>query len=289
MNTQPNLIRTTVPIPIRPTIPIPIRPTAPIPSNDSDSEGEVSSDSDSGDLGFAPNIDLELNHEGDSDSDENDDSDEEELDTGTICTLVNMINARPVAPRGPTGQTPITPIMYNNQIPSGNRPESNHGLRLNVVAPRLPTNPIVQTVTPVTTLKLGTSPNISQLQGLIQVPQTMPPQPTIATLPPRSIPKTVDVEAILSKMPGISVTAVAPSQVPADINDYVRKEADETPEDFEARRRITLKLSSIPDYKLNNTTAVVAGSIMMRKAKLGLTYDPDVEAAISYLTALLQR
>ena len=131
-------------------------------------------------------------------------------------------------------------------------------------------------------------PLIPQLQGLAITPPTTVPAPILPAQPPA---KTIDVAAILEKMQGISVATVTPSpaQIPADINDLLQKEADETPEDFEARRRLTLQLASIPDYKLNNSTAVTAGLIMMKKAKLGLTYDPDVEAAVSYLTSLLQR
>lgn len=103
--------------------------------------------------------------------------------------------------------------------------------------------------------------------------------------------RTVNVAVILEKMPGISISGntPAPTRVSADINDILQKEADETLEDFEARRILTLKLVSIPDYKLNNSTAVIAGLIMMKKSKLGITYDNDVESAIGYLTALLAR
>jgi hypothetical protein len=92
-------------------------------------------------------------------------------------------------------------------------------------------------------------------------------------------------------MQGISVATLTPypAQIPADINELLQKETDETPEDFEARRRLTLQLASIQDYKLNNVSAVTAGLMMMKKAKLGLTYEQDVEAALSYLTSLLQR
>ena len=72
-----------------------------------------------------------------------------------------------------------------------------------------------------------------------------------------------------------------------DINDILHKETDETPEDFEARRRLTLRLTSIPNYKINNATAVTAGLMMMKKAKLGITYEPDIESALSYLTSLI--
>lgn len=176
-----------------------------------------------------------------------------------------------------------------------------------LVQPKLngPTIPQLGGIIPTTTVLPGiiqttpvtAAPLIPQLQGLTLNPQPKVPalkpvaQPTVPTLPAQPIAKTVDVAAILEKMQGISVSSItpAPAQVPADINDMLQKETDETPEDFEARRRLTLQLASIPDYKLNNATAVTSGLIMMKKAKLGVSYDPDVEAAISYLTSLLQR
>ncbi|CAH6420758.1 Hypothetical protein HVR_LOCUS1282 [uncultured virus] len=156
----------------------------------------------------------------------------------------------------------------------------------------------------ITGLNVPMAPNVVQVAKIPPVPATLtltptpqlPPLTTAATpkvtaLPGQGVSKTVDVATILAKMPGITVAGVtpAPAQVQADINDLFHKEEDETDDDFEARRRLTIKLASIPDYKLNNETAMVAGNIMMKKAKLGVSYDPDVEAAITYLAALLQR
>jgi len=128
-------------------------------------------------------------------------------------------------------------------------------------------------------------PQISGLKPITGLQIT----PSIAKLPEKK--PTVDIEAILVKMPNITISAgtAVPPQVAADINDMLQREADETLDDFEARRRLTIKLASIPDYKLSNTAAVTAGFIMMKKSKLGITYDPDIESAIAYLTALLQR
>ena len=135
-------------------------------------------------------------------------------------------------------------------------------------------------------------PNIPQLAAQQpNIPQLAAQQPTVPQLAPMKNAKDIDVAAILSKMPNINVTSITPppAQVPTDINDMIQKESDESDEDFEARRRLTLRLSSIPDYQLNNATAVTAGHIMMKKSKLGLTYDPDVESAVAVLVALLQR
>lgn len=156
------------------------------------------------------------------------------------------------------------------------------------VIPRaLPTGTIPLVAQPV--LKpIGAAPLAPRLGGLTLQPVVQPLAPVLAAQPTA---KTVDVEGILSKMSGINVSTITPlvGQIPADINDIIKKENDESPEDFEARRRLTLQLANIPDYKLNNVTAVTAGLMLMKKSKLGLGYDADVEAALSYLTALLQR
>lgn len=121
-------------------------------------------------------------------------------------------------------------------------------------------------------------PNIKPIQ------QTTPvPTPVIAAK------RTEEVEEILKKMSGISLSPVPVSDQPADINDLLQKETDETPEDFESRKKLTIMLASIPDYPINNATAMVAAQMMMKKAKLNLTYEPDIEDTLSYLTLLLQR
>jgi hypothetical protein len=226
----------------------------------------------------------------------------------------------PIVPNVPKPIVPTTQpkvpglqlnILPTTPIPKATIPQVNIPFPGNV-KPTVPTVPTVPGIPQLTGFKITTPtptptptptiPGIPQLTGLgqtTQAPQqkiglTLTPnpiQPTITNLPAQPPPKNIDIAAILAKMPGISVMTItpAPATIPADINDLIQKEADETPEDFEARRRLTLKLASIPDYKLNNTTAVIAGLIMMKKAKLGLTYDPDIEAAIAYLTALLQR
>ena len=125
---------------------------------------------------------------------------------------------------------------------------------------------------------------------LAPMPTAFTPQPITTVQLQAPNQKQLNINEILAKMPGISLTVppVIPGQAD-DINVLIVKEGDETPEDFEARRRLTLRLVAIPDYKLNNVTAVVAALIMMRKSKLGITYDIDVENAIAYLMNLLQR
>jgi len=166
-----------------------------------------------------------------------------------------------------TGLTLAPPVIIPTGVPQ---------LTVPIVAPPVPN--------PVTGLTLNPVPNIPLIAPLIT-------QPTVPPLAAQPAAKTVDVGAILAKMPGVTVATITPPapQVTADINDLLQKEADESDADFEARRRLTLLLVSIPDYHLNNATAVTAGHLMMKKSKLGVTYDPDVESAIAYLAALLQR
>jgi hypothetical protein len=73
------------------------------------------------------------------------------------------------------------------------------------------------------------------------------------------------------------------------IEDVICREGWETLQEFEARKILTLKLASIQDYKINNMSAVVIASMMMKKAKLGLEYDENIERSITYLMDLLKR
>jgi hypothetical protein len=186
---------------------------------------------------------------------------------GLRLTVMPKVTPAPVL--GPLVPAAPIPVLRPLTLPLAN-------------IPAIPTAniPIIQT----TGLKLAPTPQVPVLAGVV----APTPVPLLPAQPPA---KTLDVAAILAKLPGITVATVtpAPGQVQPDINDLLKKETDETPEDFEARRVLTLKLASIPDYKLNNATAVTAALIMMKKAKLGVTYDPDVEAAIAYLTELLKR
>lgn len=97
-----------------------------------------------------------------------------------------------------------------------------------------------------------------------------------------------NIEQLLAKMPGIYTTSPA-GVVTTDINDLLKQNGDESLEDFEARRRLTLQLAAIPDYPLNPVSATTIGQMMMKKARQGVTYDVDMENALTYITSLLQR
>ena len=185
---------------------------------------------------------------------------------GLRLNLMPTTGQAPMPTLRPPVPTPTAPTMRSPIIPMANIPN------IPMAGTRM-----TPTVNP---------PNVPALGGLVAPQKALAPQ-----LPAQPAATTLDVNAILTNMPGITVSTVTPppGHVPADINDLLKKETDETTEDFEARRRLTLQLASIPDYKLNNVAAVTAGLIMMKKSKLGVSYDPDVEAAITYLTALLNR
>jgi hypothetical protein len=68
-----------------------------------------------------------------------------------------------------------------------------------------------------------------------------------------------------------------------------QKEAAENDDEYQARRILTLKIANIPDLKVNNVTSLSLGYLMSKKAKLGLSYHPDIENVLMYIGNLLQR
>lgn len=74
----------------------------------------------------------------------------------------------------------------------------------------------------------------------------------------------------------------------ANLDDILRIETGESNEDFAKRKDLTHKLANIKDFKVNNMTAMVAASMLIKKTKLGVTYDANIENALSYLLSLLK-
>jgi hypothetical protein len=111
------------------------------------------------------------------------------------------------------------------------------------------------------------------------------PAPTAAPVAPR-----VSHQDLTAKLAGVTIEGITPAVNPMspDINDVLHREADESEENFEARRRLTIRLATIENYRLNNTTAVVLGHMMMRKSRLGIKYDTDIEAAINQVLKLVE-
>ena len=71
------------------------------------------------------------------------------------------------------------------------------------------------------------------------------------------------------------------------VEDVLCRETCETLGEFEARKILTTKLLSLPEYKINPMSAVVIASMMIKKAKFGLVYDDNVEQTITFLTEQL--
>lgn len=240
-------------------------------------------------------------------SEEEEDITEESYDTDDEAMFAAPIIGGTIVPQMPVviQQAAYVPVPPTIVPPAGQRG--------GIVAPRAPTvAPAPLKLNVVVQPKLGgliapqapgivvpvaqniVAPNIAPLRGLtVAVPVVEGP-----TLIGGGVTKTTkaqlspdELAELLSKMPGVGVAGVtpAPAAVPADVTEYVQQGIDETSDDFESRKRLTVSLASIPDYQLNNVTAATVASMLMKKAKLGLTYDANVESALSYLTALLQR
>ena len=73
------------------------------------------------------------------------------------------------------------------------------------------------------------------------------------------------------------------------IEDLLQKETTESDSEFAIRKELTVKLARIPDLPLTNITALGLGLTIAKKKALGVSYDSNVEAAISYVLALLAR
>jgi len=110
-------------------------------------------------------------------------------------------------------------------------------------------------------------------------------EPMIKSLKGISFPE----EEIAVSRKSTNLSKPSSKNLVANIEDMLHRDSDETFEDYQSRKVLTLKLASIPDYTLNNATAVTIASMMMKKAKLGLVYDANVEKAIYYLLGLLHR
>jgi hypothetical protein len=51
---------------------------------------------------------------------------------------------------------------------------------------------------------------------------------------------------------------------------------------------LTLRLASVPDFQINNSAAVTAGHMIMKKTKLGVKYDENIESVLNYLIELMK-
>ena len=101
-------------------------------------------------------------------------------------------------------------------------------------------------------------------------------------------PKSTQINPANIQIPdltGISIIGFTqqPTTVDTNLSDLFRQELDESLEYFELRKQLTLRLSEIPDYKLNPITALTLGYCIMKKARLGVSYELRVERAMAYV------
>ena len=216
--------------------------------------------------------------------------------------------AKPKAPPKPRGRAPVAAAAAPVKLP----PKIVLNVHKPGVAPT-PTPPAAGTATPPMFGILARNPiplpkpiptSLPSLSGLAAKPvlpslpglakpgtSTLPSLPSLPgkSLPPAAKPFNLTVapatlETLVQKMPGITLdTKVLTSTTASDINDLLVAEEAETTTDFEARRRLTLQIANLPNYKLNNVTVVTLGFLIMKRAKLGLSYGPDIDLSLDYL------
>ncbi len=97
----------------------------------------------------------------------------------------------------------------------------------------------------------------------------------------KNLPKHYDNSSnnILSKLNGLNIT-LPDGNTTINIDDIMCKNIDENERDFEIRKRLTKIL--LQKEKINTITAINIGNMIMKKCKLGLKYDVDTEAVITY-------
>lgn len=154
-------------------------------------------------------------------------------------------------------------------------------LTLSVVGalpPTLPPAAVLPTVAPRLVLVQGALPPVQAILPPVQAPVFS-----------RAAPTAAEVEEIVRLLPGITISGSGrvTGSVPANIDDILQRESDETETDFATRKTLSHKLASLTGYPLNKATAVTIAALMMKKARLGLTYEPNVENALLYLNTHL--
>lgn len=223
-------------------------------------------------------------------------------DLGSVPTVPQQENAPPLRPRATGGRSIMAAPPARSTVPSastmppprvrttvlvppppiaGKVPPPIAGTKVPpppIAGTKLPPPPITSTVQPIPKLTLNVRPGLgSTTPGLG------------STTPTPSTPK-FSTQELTEKLAGIDIAGVtpAPNPVSADINDLLHVEASESDEDFEARRRLTLRLATIPNYPINNSTAVTLGHMMMKKSRLGIMFDTDIESSINQVLKLVE-
>ena len=92
----------------------------------------------------------------------------------------------------------------------------------------------------------------------------------------------------LGKLSGLTIMGSTSETVQGspDITVLLKKENGETEEVFQMRKRLTLRLAGIPNFPLNNLTAVTAARMAVNKATLAVKYAKQVEDILDYLLKL---
>lgn len=95
---------------------------------------------------------------------------------------------------------------------------------------------------------------------------------------------------LLTNLPGINVLGVSAyiHDDEIDLDDLLVQEFNESPRDFEARRRLTIQLANIQDFKLNNVSALVAGKMILKKINIGISYSDDIENVLNQLLSMIE-
>ena len=123
------------------------------------------------------------------------------------------------------------------------------------------------------------------------LPQSAFPQSTVTQLPSiKKGPTPEEIATLVAKMPGITLVGTPSEKIDnASIDVIMHKAEGESDVDYIARKALVDKLSTIPDLPLNLITAYQLGSMLFQKAKLGITYAPELEETLSYIVGLLKR
>jgi hypothetical protein len=162
--------------------------------------------------------------------------------------------------------------------------------------PQLPV-PQVSTATTIPIPQVSGS-QIATAMPKVSVPQVSVPKaaakpniPTLAGTSAAPAPMSLTPDQLTQQLQGISISGFVPppSTIDSDLSDLLIASAEESPETFEARRRLTERVATIPDYPLNPVTAVTVGHMLMAKSTLNVTYHQDVESSLTQIMALLER
>ena len=103
---------------------------------------------------------------------------------------------------------------------------------------------------------------------LLRPPTLTKPAPT---LPLQLV--TPQVEEVVAQLRGMELSQGAPPQT-GQLDDYLAREADETPAAFAARSEIARRLSAL---NLTHVQAVTLSQLYMKKGIYGAAYPPQIE------------